>query len=76
MSFPKITQHEVAYRYVLVAIKIDTEGYEANVINGGPHLHLLKRCTDLILTEFSGACIKDEGGDPLEAMIQFPDTRY
>jgi len=51
----------------VVAIKIDTEGYEGHVLEGGPKV-LLEGGAQVILTEFVPKNIVKKGGDPEQFM--------
>ena len=59
----------------IVAIKMDTEGYEGNVLEGGTKV-LLKGGADAIVTEFVGDWIIDKGGDPVEFMRKMGSAGY
>eukprot|EP00980_Cylindrotheca_fusiformis_P006344 scaffold1356_cov123-Cylindrotheca_fusiformis.AAC.25 len=59
----------------IVAIKMDTEGYEANVLEGGKKV-LLEGGAKAILTEFEANWIKEKGGDPQEFMRNFVAAGY
>jgi FkbM family methyltransferase len=59
----------------IVAIKMDTEGYEGNVLEGGTKV-LLKGGADAIVTEFVGDWIIDKGGDPVEFMKKMGSAGY
>jgi FkbM family methyltransferase len=59
----------------IVAIKMDTEGYEGNVLEGGTNV-FLKGGADAIVTEFVGDWIIDKGGDPVEFMKKMGSAGY
>eukprot|EP00554_Chaetoceros_debilis_P011242 CAMPEP_0194106108 /NCGR_PEP_ID=MMETSP0150-20130528/6197_1 /TAXON_ID=122233 /ORGANISM="Chaetoceros debilis, Strain MM31A-1" /LENGTH=354 /DNA_ID=CAMNT_0038794173 /DNA_START=182 /DNA_END=1246 /DNA_ORIENTATION=- len=53
----------------IVAAKMDTEGYEDNVLEGGRKVLLgLEGVQDAIITEFAPKWITEKGGDPTSAM--------
>jgi len=59
----------------IVAIKMDTEGYEGNVLEGGTKV-LLEGGADAIVTEFVGDWIIEKGGDPVEFMKKMGAAGY
>ncbi len=59
----------------IVAIKMDTEGYESNVLEGGKKL-FLESGVDLIITEFVPDSIVEKGGDPVKFMKTISDAGY
>lgn len=59
----------------VVAIKMDTEGFEGNVLEGGSQL-ILKGGVNVILTEFVPAHVIEKGGDPLKFMKRISDSGY
>jgi FkbM family methyltransferase len=59
----------------IVAVKMDTEGYEGNVLEGGTKL-LLGGGVDAILTEFEPNWVTEKGGDPVEFMKKMTNAGY
>jgi len=59
----------------IVAINLDTEGFEGNVLEGGTKL-FLKGGVDVIITKFDPDNIVDKGGDPVEFMKKMSDAGY
>ena len=59
----------------IVAIKMDTEGYEGNIVEGGMQL-LLHGKVDAILTEFVEDWIVSKGGDPEDCMRKLGGAGY
>jgi len=59
----------------IVAIKIDTEGYEGNALEGGTKV-LLEGGADAIVTEFVGAWIIDKGEDPVDFRKKMGSAGY
>jgi FkbM family methyltransferase len=59
----------------IVAIKMDTEGYECNVLEGGRKV-ILEGGAQAILTEFASEWMKEKGGDPLEFMRKLAAAGY
>jgi FkbM family methyltransferase len=59
----------------IVAIKMDTEGYECNVLEGGRKV-ILEGGAQAILTEFAIEWMKEKGGDPLEFMRKLAAAGY
>ena len=59
----------------IVAIKMDTEGYEAHVLEGGSKV-LLEGGADAILSEFVKHYIVGKGGDPVQFMKKMGDAEY
>jgi len=57
----------------VVAVKIDTEGYEGGVMGGGSQF-LLESDVDVIVTEFHASTFKDY--DPVKFMTQISDAGY
>lgn len=59
----------------VVAVKMDVEGYEPNVLEGGTRF-FLESDIPFILTEFVPEYMKDKGGDPDEMKRQFASAGY
>jgi len=59
----------------IVAIKMDTEGFESNVLEGSTQL-FLKGGVDVIITKFVPDNIVEKGGDPVEFMKKISDAGY
>ena len=59
----------------IVVVKMDTEGYEGNVLEGGNKFFLEGRI-DVIATEFVPGWIKSKGGDPVKFMKKFSEAGY
>ncbi len=59
----------------VVAIKMDIEGYEHNVMRGGRKV-MLDMHIPLIMSEFSIEMMKDKGGDPTEYLREFVRAGY
>jgi len=59
----------------VVCVKMDTEGYEAYVLEGGEHV-LLESGADVIITEFVPKWIEEKKGDPTEFMRKVADAGY
>ncbi len=59
----------------IIAAKIDTEGYEANVFEGGSTV-LLENIKSAILTEFCPEWIHKKGGDAREIMKKIVDAGF
>lgn len=59
----------------LVAIKMDVEGSEDNVLRGGRKVLLEKR-VPFIMTEFSIRMIEEKGGDPWKYLLEFEEAGY
>ena len=59
----------------IVAIKMDTEGSEGNVLEGGSKL-ILGGSVDCILSEFVPDWLKEKGADPVAFMQNFIDAGY
>jgi hypothetical protein len=59
----------------VVAVKMDTEGSEANVLLGGPTFFLTSKIP-YILSEFCNNWMKDRGGDAGQFMRDFLDAGY
>ena len=59
----------------IVAVKMDTEGYEANAVKGGPILFQQSKIP-FIFSEFSVTVMKEKGGDPIEFIRSFLDAGY
>jgi len=59
----------------VVSAKIDTEGYEANLLEGGEKF-LLGGEIDRIVTEFDPTMIIGKGGDPVKFMKKVYDAGY
>jgi FkbM family methyltransferase len=59
----------------IVAVKMDTEGYEANVVEGGTNV-LLHGGAQAIVTEFKEEWIRGKGGDPEKMMKSLLDAGY
>jgi FkbM family methyltransferase len=59
----------------IVAVKMDVEGYEGNVLEGGTTL-LLEGGINAIVSEFNPAWIIGKGGDPVEFMRKMSLAGY
>jgi len=59
----------------IVAVKMDTEGYEGNVLEGGTKL-LLEGGIDAIVSEFQPKWVVEKGGDPVEFMRKMSLAGY
>lgn len=59
----------------VVAVKIDTEGYEAKLLEGGESF-LLDGEVKRIYTEFDPRMIRDRGSDPVEFMKKILNAGY
>jgi len=59
----------------VVIVKMDTEGYEGNVLEGGTKF-FLESDIPMITTEFVPKWIKEKGGDPNEFMGKFSSAGY
>ncbi len=59
----------------VVCVKMDTEGYEGNVLEGGKEF-LLNSGVDVIITEFVPQWITEKGGDPVAFMSSMKDAGY
>lgn len=59
----------------IVAIKIDTEGFDSNVLEGGSKV-ILQSGADLILTEFVPKNQREKGGDPVQFMTKLQKAGY
>jgi FkbM family methyltransferase len=60
----------------VVAVKMDTEGFEANVVEGGPEFFLNSKIPS-VFTEYSPLqMMKDKGGNGTEFMRKFLDSGY
>jgi FkbM family methyltransferase len=59
----------------LVAVKIDTEGFDSNVLQGGSKV-ILQSGADVILTEFVPKNQREKGGDPVQFMTQVQKAGY
>ena len=55
--------------------KMDVEGYEANVLEGGSKAFLGGQI-EVLITEFVPQWIEEKGGDPRKFMNQFNDSGY
>mgnify|MGYP000391212500 CR=1 FL=1 len=60
----------------VVAVKMDTEGYEAHVLEGGPEFFLNSKIPT-VYTEYSPLqMMREKGGDGREFMRKFLDSGY
>jgi len=59
----------------IVAVKMDTEGSEGNVLEGGQKL-LLSGSVNAMITEFKPKWLIEKGADPLEFMTKMRDAGY
>lgn len=59
----------------IVAIKIDTEGYEANILQGGTET-ILHGGAEAILMEFDENLVRDKGGDPVKSVAMLAEAGY
>ncbi len=59
----------------VLCVKMDTEGYEGNVLEGGKEF-LLNSGVDIIITEFVPQWITEKGGDPFVFMTSVKDSGY
>ena len=59
----------------IVVIKMDTEGYESNVLEGGSNL-FLRSGARVILTEFAKEWMIEKDGDPVKFMKDVSDAGY
>jgi len=59
----------------IAAVKMDTEGYEGNVLEGGTKL-LLGGSVNALLTEFKPKWLVEKGGDPVEFMNKMRNAGY
>ena len=59
----------------VVVVKMDVEGYEGNVLEGGTKF-FLESDISIITTEFVPKWIKDKGGDPDEFKRKFSSAGY
>jgi FkbM family methyltransferase len=59
----------------IVAVKMDVEGFEGNVLEGGSNV-LLKSDVEVIQTEFDPKWVKEKGGDPVLFMKRMMDAGY
>lgn len=59
----------------IVAVKMDTEGYEGNILKGGEKV-LLHGGVDALLTEFVPDWVTQKGGDPVELMTKITEAGY
>lgn len=59
----------------VVCVKMDTEGYEGNVLEGGKEF-LLQSGVDIIVTEFVPQWLREKGGDPVAFMGSVKDAGY
>lgn len=59
----------------VVGVKMDTEGYEANVLKGGKAF-FLKSGVDVIMSEFNVEEITKKGGDPAAFIKAFSNAGY
>jgi FkbM family methyltransferase len=59
----------------VVAVKMDAEGNEGNIFDGGT-MFFLQSDVDVILTEFIPDHIIEKGGDPVNFMTQFLNAGY
>jgi FkbM family methyltransferase len=59
----------------IIAVKMDTEGHEALVLQGGPKLFLESQIP-LVFSEFHAGWIEERGGDPLQFVQSFLVAGY
>lgn len=59
----------------IVAIKMDTEGYEGNVLEGGRKV-ILEGGAQSIVTEFEATWMKEKGGEPIAFMTKLAAAGY
>jgi len=62
--------------FKVVCVKMDTEGYEGNVLEGGTGFLLESGLVDVIITEFVPKWLEEKGGDPVEFMSKMKDAGY
>jgi len=70
------TDHTARHMHI-VAVKMDVEGFEGHVLEGGTNV-LLSGGIDAIFTEFEPSWLIEKGGqgDPKQFMQQFADAGY
>ncbi len=62
--------------FKVVCVKMDTEGYEGNVLEGGAGFLLESGLVDVIITEFVPKWLEEKGGDPVLFMSKMKEAGY